>query len=411
MRLILFLFISAALTCRVAVADLPSIILPKTALQPDEIAIIVNDRDPLSVRIGEYYQQARSIPPDNLIRIELDPTEPWVKPADFSPLWQQLQQRTPDHIQAYALTWAQPYRVGCMSVTTAFAAGFDQRWCSATQCAPTQKSAYFNSATATPYQTLRIRPTMSIAATSFEQARALIDRGIAADESHPNGTAYLLSTSDKQRNVRAHFFPQTHKYFAPFFTTEIIQRDVLSDKDDVMFYFTGKTFIDKLDTLTFLPGAMADHLTSAGGQLTDSKQMSALRWLETGATGSYGTVREPCNLPGKFPHPGIAMDHYLSGRTLLESYWASVQMPGEGIFIGEPLARPFGGYQLSREGNAYRLETRQLRPGQYRILVAPSLLGPYRALRTALTVKPGQKLFYLPNMETALFKLQPVKQP
>ena len=42
-----------------------------------------------------------------------------------------------------------------------------------------------------------------------------------------------------------------------------------------------------------MPGALADHLTSSGGMLTDSGQMSALRWLEAGATGSYGTVIEP----------------------------------------------------------------------------------------------------------------------
>ena len=71
--------------------------------------------------------------------------------------------------------------------------------------------------------------------------------------------------------------------------------------------------------------------------------MSALRWLEAGATGSYGTVVEPCNLLGKFPNPGLVMESYAAGRTLLEAYWQSVQQPGEGIFIGEPLAAPFAG--------------------------------------------------------------------
>jgi uncharacterized protein (TIGR03790 family) len=70
--------------------------------------------------------------------------------------------------------------------------------------------------------------------------------------------------------------------------------------------------------------------------------MSSLRWLEAGATGSYGTVVEPCNFTQKFPHPGVLMAHYLDGDTLIEAYWKSVLMPGQGIFIGEPLARPFG---------------------------------------------------------------------
>jgi len=75
--------------------------------------------------------------------------------------------------------------------------------------------------------------------------------------------------------------------------------------------------------------------------LTDSGQMSALRWLETGATGSYGAVVEPCNLLQKFPHPAIVAGHYLRGETLIEAYWKSVLMPGQGIFVGEPLAAPF----------------------------------------------------------------------
>jgi hypothetical protein len=52
-------------------------------------------------------------------------------------------------------------------------------------------------------------------------------------------------------------------------------------------------------------------------------------------------VVEPCNLPQKFPHPAIAIGHYLRGDTLIEAYWKSVAMPGQGIFIGEPLAAPF----------------------------------------------------------------------
>jgi hypothetical protein len=73
--------------------------------------------------------------------------------------------------------------------------------------------------------------------------------------------------------------------------------------------------------------------------------MSSLRWLEAGATGSYGTVVEPCNFTTKFPNPALLLRHYLAGETLIESYWKSVAMPGQGIFIGEPLARPYGAPQ------------------------------------------------------------------
>jgi hypothetical protein len=36
------------------------------------------------------------------------------------------------------------------------------------------------------------------------------------------------------------------------------------------------------------------------------------------------------------------MRYYLRGSTLIEAYWKAVAMPGQGLFIGEPLAAPFG---------------------------------------------------------------------
>jgi len=43
----------------------------------------------------------------------------------------------------------------------------------------------------------------------------------------------------------------------------------------------------------------------------------------------------------KFPRPDIVINRYLNGETLIEAYWKSVAWPGQGVFIGEPLARPF----------------------------------------------------------------------
>ena len=47
--------------------------------------------------------------------------------------------------------------------------------------------------------------------------------------------------------------------------------------------------------------------------------MSALRWLEAGATGSFGAVVEPCNLVQKFPVPVVVALHYLAGIAALTS--------------------------------------------------------------------------------------------
>jgi hypothetical protein len=43
----------------------------------------------------------------------------------------------------------------------------------------------------------------------------------------------------------------------------------------------------------------------------------------------------------KFPFPALLITRYMRGETLIEAYWKSVAWPGQGLFIGEPLAAPF----------------------------------------------------------------------
>ena len=186
-----------------------------------------------------------------------------------------------------------------------------------------------------------MRLTITLAAETFEQAKALIERGVRADFSQPQGNVYLVVTGDKARDTRTALFESTQEAFGYRLPTHIVTAAGIRDKKDVLFYFTGAKQVPYLDSVGFLPGAIADHLTSHGGRLTGSDQMNAIEWLKAGATGSYGAVVEPCNFPQKFPNPKILLRHYLNGDTLLEAYWKSVIWPGQGIFIGEPLSAPF----------------------------------------------------------------------
>jgi uncharacterized protein (TIGR03790 family) len=316
--------------------------LPARALDARHLAVIINTSDPLSVRIGEYYAAQRRISFQNIIRVAFPPDQTTLTRKEFEDIKATVDKKAIRRIQAFALTWALPYRVECMSITSAFAFGYDPAFCEP-GCKPTRPSPYFNSRASLPFSQLGMRPAMAIAATSFEHAKELIDRGVKADGQFPAGAAYLLSTSDPARNVRSAFFPATRRAIEGRVPVHILKQDSLKDVDDVLFYFTGKQVVEGLQTLKFVPGAIADHLTSSGGVLSSQEggQMSALRWLEAGATGSYGTVVEPCNLPQKFPDPALVAANYLKGETLIEAYWKSVAMPGQGIFIGEPLAAPF----------------------------------------------------------------------
>jgi uncharacterized protein (TIGR03790 family) len=172
-------------------------------------------------------------------------------------------------------------------------------------------------------------------------ARAVIERGIRADDSQPTGIVYLVHTQDAARNVRALRYREAGVVLADRIERQEIYTPIDHAVPDALAYFTGAVRVQELKQITFLPGAVADHLTSTGGVLEGGRQMSALEWLRQGATASYGSVSEPCNFLAKFPDPAIFLDHYLRGEALLPAYWKSVAMPGQGLFIGEPLARPF----------------------------------------------------------------------
>jgi uncharacterized protein (TIGR03790 family) len=371
----------------VSAADQSNFAMPKTGLEPRELAIVVNENDPVSVNIGNYYREIRQIPETNLIRLKIPVGTAVLSREQFEPVKRELDRITPAHIQAYALAWTKPYRVDCMSITAAMGMGFDQAYCS-TQCGPTKPSGYFNSSSVAPFSDHKIRPAMLLAGGNFDDVKRLIGRGVASDSTFPAGTGYLLTTSDKNRSVRSALFDATVQAVGDAFRLERLSADSIKNKKDVLFYFTGLIKVPNLQTLGFVPGAIADHLTSTGGALTESQQMSSLRWLEAGATGSYGTVVEPCNHLAKFPHPGVVMERYAEGNTLIEAYWKSVAWPGEGVFIGEPLAKPFSPRIIDAVAGTRSVKLFTPRWRNLRLERAESAIGPYRQV-DIFPVKPG----------------------
>ncbi|AKJ28511.1 hypothetical protein AAW51_1820 [Caldimonas brevitalea] len=317
-------------------------------MQARDLGLVINTADPYSVQVGEFYAKARGLGPDQVLRVSL-PAKPVLTPEEFETLSARIQARfagADRPVQALALAWNQPYAVGCNSLTGALAFGYDAGLCRNT-CAAGRWSRYFNSASGRPWNDHTLRPSMLIAAGSVDAAKALIERGVAADASlgrrgAPDVHAHYVTTSDAHRSVRSVLFPLAGRL--PGFGVQVhVQRsEALRSAERVLLYMTGAAHVPHLDSIDFVPGALADHLTSFGGLLDDSRgQMSAMVWLQAGATASYGTVSEPCNHLQKFPHPQLLLLHYLQGSTALEAYWKSVAWPQQGVFIGEPLAAPF----------------------------------------------------------------------
>jgi uncharacterized protein (TIGR03790 family) len=326
--------------------------LPRTGLAAADLAVLYAAGDATSEAIARAYQQARGLPEANLVSVKLPGSGDTISEIDFGRLKADLDARLPAGIQATLVTWTQPSRVvgaACaMGLTSALAFGYDAARCGG--CSRTQASDYYDTDTTRPWTDLRMRPSMMLGAATLEAARALIARGLAAEGSAPTGTGWGVRTTDTARSVRYPDYLNLGAAWAgapgPSFqyldASDGGSPSELVNQNDVLFYFTGLARVSQAASNRFLPGAVADHLTSFGGVLPAGRgQMPATDWLAAGATASYGTVEEPCNYVEKFPRASLLIDHYVRGATVLEAYWKSVAMPGQGLFVGDPLARPW----------------------------------------------------------------------
>lgn len=404
----------------------PEVLLPRTGITAKELGVLVNDDDPLSVDIAAYYVQKRSIPAANVVHLKVPTAADALTDVQFAPLKTQVDGAfAGTSVQAMAITWTKPYRAGNMAITSAFALGYvaiGSDTCDDVLAKSGTTNPYMKNRTSTqPFTDLAFRPAMTIAATTIDEAKKLIDRGVASDDTWPTGTAYLMSTSDAIRSARCVLEPKygyinecqkflnTWDVVGTGIPASIVSADSIEAKTDVLFYVQGLASVPKIDTNTYLPGAIADHLTSYGGQIPTSGQMSAFKWLLAGATGSFGTVVEPCAYQEKFPDPRFLIPAYFGGATLVEAYWRSVVWPAEGIFIGEPLARPFGtGFHTKFENGTLTIETTAMIPGRtYLIEAADSSAGPWTTVLGGLVIPRYKKsTFVVPNADRRTYRFR-----
>jgi uncharacterized protein (TIGR03790 family) len=390
-----------------------SVALPRRSISPSQVAILANLQDIQSVNTAAYYAQVRNIPVENIIYLSFTPARTFIRENEFKTLKAQVDTaaaKLPD-IQAYAITWTEPWAVyhptmaRGMSITSAFAMGFDAKHyndVSSATCEATSPSGMYNSSTFRPYSDLGIRPAMMLGGTNFTNVKALIDRGKLANLTFPAGRGYMIRTSDNLRSVRYQNFISTANFWNRPDGVAMTYIDnsagavgnTIVNKNDMFLYLTGLTSIANLTSNQYVPGSIGDHLTSYGGMLTGpNTQMSALRWLEAGTTGSYGTVEEPCAYESKFTNAFEFTRHYFTGATLLEAYWKSVQTPGEGIFIGDPLARPYGTQISVDTAGQLNIKTSILKPKMlYTLQGGDSPNGPWTMTYSGITTNDSYGL-------------------
>lgn len=407
-----------------------TLVVPRSSIQAPEIAVLINDNDPQSVEVASYYQQVRKIPSRNMIHLNFDqdrvhpglPSNNGIDPAEFATLKAQVDAAAGPDIQAFVISWSRPFRIARFnyystnySITSAFTFGIDAAYLTSNNCAETPVNRYYGSASTAAYRDFGIRPTMMLAGVSTASVKATIDKGLKADRNLPGGSGWFVKTADSVRSSpRVRDFQTTvQNWNRPEALTMTYfdystngGRSEVKNAANVLFYQTGAAAVSGLDTNTYVPGALADHLTSNGGNLFGTEQMSALRWLEAGVTASYGTVTEPCAYADKFPAASVLVNSYFRGNTALEAYTKSVRQPSQGVFVGDPLARPFG-TRATLVNGSLNIRTSSLEPGiTYNLYSAPSATGPLAQIATVAVPRYQFAKITVPGMSAPFYKLE-----
>ena len=329
------------------------------------VAIIVNQNSINSVQLGNFLREQRHVPPQNYLRINWTGTNTVWTLTDYSntllnPFLSMLSSRQlTNQIDYVVLSMDIPYRItnganGFGSTTSTMFYGIkpDSRDLLTCPLADGSSNSYAGSEgifRATPPNgpgSNSFLVTM-ITASNLTLAEKTVAQGVSSDGTFPTQPVVLVESTDTIRNVRylafdnAVFNARLRGNYAMervnAFTNNTYNYLVPTN---ILGYQNGSAVLT-VTTNCFVPGAMADSLTSFGGQILENNdQTPILAFLAGGATGTYGTVAEPCNYPQKFPDPQNYF-YQARGFSLAECYYQSVTNPYQGMVMGEPLAAPF----------------------------------------------------------------------
>lgn len=327
------------------------------------VLVVVNQNSTNSVRLGNAYSQMRGVPPNNYFRMSgwSGSTQTWSL-DDFethlrSPLLQHITRyNLSNQIHYVLLSMDIPYRVRSQthenSTTSVLFYGFKTNG-SVSQpglpesCSrpPDAVSSYAFSESPWP-EAASANPSgpaflaMMVTGRSYNQALATLVRGTAADGTRPSSPVWLAKTTDAARNVRYLDFDNALFEARVWGDSSIVVTNSDSTSTLGLRGLSTGLFGFSFPAGAFVPGALADSLTSFSGALFEQHPGTILYFLEGGAAATYGTVVEPCNVPEKFPNP-LVYYYQDRGFSAAEAYYLSVGMPFQGILLGEPLSAPF----------------------------------------------------------------------
>jgi hypothetical protein len=368
---------------------------PNSALAgggPQNVAIVVNPKDPDSLAVANAYVALRQIPGENVIYL------PWAlntrstpgsqyREKLLTPLLAELDRRKlRAHIDVVAFSSGYPYMVIFNDIPdtsptprpTAVAASltgaaflYQQVLEGSPEAFALNSNAYFNDPVGGRTKSLAFSGQQDWAAGSptpsggkrYLLSTALgvtygrgnkpseiieyLQRAKAADGTAPRGTIYYMQNDNIRSQVRHPTFPAAVAELRSLGVNAEILRGVAPvGKMDVAGLTTVISHLQlKASNCKLTPGALIDNLTSAAGQFliphgVPNPQTPISDYLRAGGTGASGTVVEPFAIAAKFPSASLHV-HYARGLSLSEAFYRSVAGPFQLIIIGDPLCQPW----------------------------------------------------------------------
>jgi uncharacterized protein (TIGR03790 family) len=340
------------------------------ALGPHEVLVLANANAPDSVAVARAFMTLRAVPEPNLVLLDL-PASPGLEiaPEAFTAhIWEPAHSAMAErgiagHILAWVYATDIPVAVRTDPVMSIQGLTFlrntpipaqriaDGRYRSPLYAGPdTPQRGLANLAQSLDVYKVWLGdamplPSMMLGVTGpggLERAAivACLERGAASDGTAPSGTVYFVTSDDPRSTCRDWQFRPAAAELAMRGVRGMVTNGLPRSRD-VLGIQMGAANVDTRGLRdTFLPGAMAEHLTSYAGKFDARGQTLLTAWLAAGATASAGTVTEPRSIWTKFPNARFFV-HYADGCTLLESFYQAIGSPLQILLVGEPLAQPW----------------------------------------------------------------------
>ncbi|MCX7819391.1 MAG: TIGR03790 family protein [Kiritimatiellae bacterium] len=341
------------------------------ALGPHELLVVVNERSRDSWELAREYAVLRGVPPENLVGVEV-PDSALRAEGDLSleeferhirlPVFAAMRARgIEDRILAFVYSADLPVRVrgappvslhgatlvgGQLPSGGLIATGL---WISALFRGPPAPGG-----PALPTATLdqlkrhpaaaALMPAMSLTWSGARGlprhvALALLRRSAAAGPAWASGTVYLVTGTDIRARCRQWQIEDAAREIRELGVRTVVTSNFPAGASDVAGLMMGAAAPEPSRIAAFLPGAVADHLTSFGAVFHGAAQTKLTAWLRAGASAAAGTVTEPYSIWMKFPAARL-FAHLARGCTALEAYYQSVASPLQLFIVGDPLLAP-----------------------------------------------------------------------